>query len=82
MGAGIRLHYVLWVTEWRIGWIGRLTAFVSRLYSKDKGEIVVDLVGGWQDKAMVLPYEFGTIHAVHSSGKTLVGTFGRYWFIC
>lgn len=37
----------------------------------DHGRIVVDLVGGWQDPAMTKPYDFGTIHAVHSSGKTV-----------
>jgi CubicO group peptidase (beta-lactamase class C family) len=33
----------------------------------------VDLVGGWQDKAMTKPYTFDTIHVIHSSGKTVMG---------
>lgn len=38
---------------------------------------MVDLVGGWLDKEMTKPYDFGHIHAVHSSGKTLVGSFDK-----
>lgn len=33
----------------------------------------MDLVGGWQDKAMTKPYTFDTIHVIHSSGKTVMG---------
>ncbi|KAI9012245.1 beta-lactamase/transpeptidase-like protein [Hyaloraphidium curvatum] len=36
-----------------------------------RGRVVVDLVGGWRDTARTVPYDFGTIHVVHSSGKIL-----------